>query len=494
MKPKNCHGSALVFALIVLLVLSSVGFLVLEATARKYHNVAQATGWQESLMLAESGIDLGMAELRKTISSSVSAPWQKPVWTTGTAAGTPFFSGTMEMLTAGVKVGTVQVYIDAPPTLVDSGSHQYYRVRATGTQFIGGPARSTGESADTALRMISLHANRFTHQAISTPQASRTIEVIAKPENFISSNGSPIGAFAILAASSITMVGNALVDSYDSTNPAESDSNGQYAASKSGTNGNVYTNGAVMNLNGNAIINGSIGLNGGDPNTTGNATVTGQVDPHSYTVIAPVSAPGWIGTPDQNVGMINATTTIATSATGVKHINASGISLSGKSNLHITGTNVKTYVEIYVNGNISEAGQGQIIVDPNVIVTIWVTGNVTLTGQGLVNNSGSYNRPGNFTINGIQPQNGNPPTYNLAGNGELSAVVNAPSANITLTGGGTSGAFYGSIIGNTVTLSGGANLHYDESLGNGAATSKTSQPTDYVICSWFEDTLFNCDQ
>ncbi len=56
-------------------------------------------------------------------------------------------------------------------------------------------------------------------------------------------------------------------------------------------------------------------------------------------------------------------------------------------------------------------------------------------------------------------------TIKIAGNGNLSAVVYAPNANIEAKGGGNSGFVYGSLIGKSLKFTGNDCFYYDESLG-----------------------------
>lgn len=54
----------------------------------------------------------------------------------------------------------------------------------------------------------------------------------------------------------------------------------------------------------------------------------------------------------------------------------------------------------------------------------------------------------------------------ISGNGNLSAVVYAPNADIAAKGGGNSGFIYGSLVGNTLEFTGNDCFYYDESLGD----------------------------
>lgn len=52
-------------------------------------------------------------------------------------------------------------------------------------------------------------------------------------------------------------------------------------------------------------------------------------------------------------------------------------------------------------------------------------------------------------------------TVNLSGGTSIYALVYAPNANISISGGQNT---YGSLIGNTVNISNGSSVHFDEIL------------------------------
>lgn len=71
-------------------------------------------------------------------------------------------------------------------------------------------------------------------------------------------------------------------------------------------------------------------------------------------------------------------------------------------------------------------------------------------------------------------------SIDISGNGQLSAVVYAPNADISAKGGGNSGGVFGSLIGNSLTFTGNEMFYYDESLGN------LNVNTPYGIDEWDE--------
>ena len=159
----------------------------------------------------------------------------------------------------------------------------------------------------------------------------------------------------------------------------------------------------------------------------------------------------------------------------------SQISISGGQTLNLAGAQdgSRTYVEIYVIGNISVGGTSQIVVAPGVSATIYFAGNVSIAGNGMVN---SNNQPGDLQLYGIQPAGSSTQTVSLGGNGQLTAAVYAPGADVSVNGSGNNGHVYGSIVGKSVLMNGVTNLHYDEALGASGLIN------NYKIVSWIEDT------
>lgn len=96
------------------------------------------------------------------------------------------------------------------------------------------------------------------------------------------------------------------------------------------------------------------------------------------------------------------------------------------------------------------------------------TGPVVSDGGTIVNTGSYVGQPDNLRIYGTRT-NDDVSTYGaqsikIAGNGSLSAVVDAPNANISAKGGGNSGFVYGSLIGKSLTFTGNDCFYFDESL------------------------------
>ncbi|MEP6936797.1 MAG: hypothetical protein ABI871_01895 [Chthoniobacterales bacterium] len=477
-------GSVLAWTVLIIAILSLVGAQVMRVVTLKYQNALQTATWQETLVAAESGVDLAIVELRKSIYPQPNGAWDG--WTTPTPAPSPAPSatpGTRYGKTTIPNAGlagtemTINVNVDAPQQLVEPGSSwQYYRIRATGTMPLTGPARVTDNKQDTSLRRLSLHWERFTNGLLSAtslaaPQVCRRVEAIVRP----------VSAFdqAIMSVGMLDLNNqNIRIDSYDSTDPLKS-TNGLYDLAKFQKNGNIATDGAVIDAGG-ATIWGSASTNAGT--VIDGANVKGIQRTDFYQEPIPISAPSWPSinpTPSTVTGSATLTASATKDSTASRYM-LSQISISGGQTLMLAGApdGSRTYIEIYVTGSMSVAGTSQIVLAAGVSATIYFTGNVAVAGNGMVNTN---NQPADLQLYGIQPPTGITQTVSLGGNGQITASVYAPGAAVSVNGGGTNGHVFGSVVGKTMTMTGVTNLHYDEALSKGGTIN------NYKIVSWFED-------
>lgn len=122
------------------------------------------------------------------------------------------------------------------------------------------------------------------------------------------------------------------------------------------------------------------------------------------------------------------------------------------------------------------SGPTHIVNGPSSGLTIYTAGDVSIQGNGVANQyvSGSntiVGQPSLFQVKGTGTTAG-VQKITIGGNGNLSGVVYAPNADITLNGFGNAGNFYGTAVGNSLTFNGSnVAVHYDESLNKlGGAT------------------------
>lgn len=470
-------GSVLVWTILAMVILSLLATELLRAVSGRFQLGAQAATWQESLIEAESGIDLAVVELRKSLYPAPNHAWEG--WNNTPGNGIASY-GLTTIPNAGLAgtPATIEVSVDAPATLVDpSNGWQYYRIRTLGSVPLTGPPRVGYNKQDNRLRKLTLQWQRyidglFASESSNTPHAARRLEAIVGP---LSSFDEAIFSVGMLDLTNQNIV----IDSYDSRDPAKS-TNGLYDVTKRQQNGDLATDGNIIDA-GNAHVYGDVSTNSGT--ATGVANVTGVQRTDFYQDPIPIGAPSWPSinpTPSTVNGSATLTASATQGAVSSRYV-LSAISTSGGQTLTLAGnaTGSRTYIEIYVTGNISVSGTSQIVVAPGVSATIYFGGNVDIAGNGMVN---SNNQPGDLLLYGINPAAGTTPYVKLGGNGQITAAVYAPGYDVTINGGGSSGHVFGSVIGKTVTMTGVTNLHYDEALGSAGLIN------NYKIVSWFEDT------
>ncbi|MDQ3622561.1 MAG: hypothetical protein M3463_08745, partial [Verrucomicrobiota bacterium] len=368
-----------------------------------------------------------------------------------------------------------EVQVDAPAELIDHSGVQWYRIRALGIAEIPGGGIIAGDKVDLRLRKFDLHVNRRTGRRVMRPQATRMIEAIVKP---VGAFTRPITAEKFINANNH----NPVVDSYDSRDPDKSNFDptnpsiyGTYNPDKRQHNGNIATNGELIDLSG-AHIYGDVGTNGGEADDTEN--VTGNIYNDFYEELPLVAQPLVTPEPDSPTNIrTNADLPAMVDRTATYVV--STISLQGSEVLRITGDpdGRETFATIVVTGDISLSGQSQIVTDPNVFLRIFVVGDADLTGGGIAN----PNSPLHLQIYGCERIDGTVGSIKIAGNGGMSATVYAPNYDVTLVGGGSTDSVFGSIVGNSISMTGVQSIHYDEALGNSGLI------TGYKIASWIED-------
>jgi hypothetical protein len=469
----------------MVVVLTSLGATTFMVIGKKYRLVHQTASWHEALLTAEAGIDLAMNEIRKELRKEGDG-FQS--WTQVAGSTTSAIKLQDQQIVRRGEGGTLswaEVTVDRPSSLNDTlppGSEPWYRIRSTGYCDVPGSATVAGDSDDVKLHKLQLKRDPKTGNLLSKPRAARTIEVIA----------APWGGFrvALLGDETIDMTNhNIVVDSYDSRDSDKS-TNGRYDPAKRQWNGDIATNGNILNA-GSAHIYGTASTNSGavinDSNVTGNYTNDpARIRDDFYQELIPITAPSdpkTPGTPD----FINNTTVLTASPGAPTNVILSGLNLSGPKTLTIQGAadGSETFIQIVVTGNISLSGQAQIVLGPGVYARIFVQGDADITGNGVFNPNSCLN----LQVYGCdKPRNadGKVTSYGqmkIAGNGGFNGTVYAPTYDIEIKGGGNADTVYGAFVGHKIFMNGVQSVHYDEALRDGGLI------TAYNIVSWFEDEM-----
>ena len=365
-----------------------------------------------------------------------------------------------------------RIEVAAPQELRDSRGTQWYRVRSIGYSEVPGGRVLAGNPLDVELRKLDFRVDHRTQTPVTTPQASRLVEAIVKP----------VGAFrlALLSDDRIDMNNlNIVVDSYDSRDATKS-TNGFYVPAKRQENGDIASNGPLIDV-GNAHIYGDASTNNGQVLRASN--VTGEIRDDFYQQLFPVAAPSMSPSPGTPSSVTN-TTTVAASPGAPTMVILSQINLSGPKTFRITGAADRspTFAQILVNGDVDLSGQAQIILDPGVHVRMFVKGDGDFTGNGVAN----PNDPLNFQLYGVQrlpDASGviSRGAFKVAGNGGFRGAVYAPNYDINMVGGGYADSIFGAFVGYTINMTGVQSVHYDEAMGEGGLIA------DFRVVSWFED-------
>lgn len=230
------------------------------------------------------------------------------------------------------------------------------------------------------------------------------------------------------AKEKINIIGNSIVDSFDSAL-------GDYNQSHSSSGGDIHTNaggnGAVT-LDGGASVYGNVtvgpGGSYGSAVTNGGSSFTGTLVVSSTLLPMPFLSPP----SGQNDGDLVLKGSTRTLSQGVYVF--STMDLSGGASLQVSGP-----------------------------VTIFVLGNISVTGNSSINTTTRNSM--NLTIIGGPKTT----SVNISGHGSKSQAVYcsiyAPAADVKISG-NDQAALYGSVIANSVSVSGGTSIHYDQALKN----------------------------
>lgn len=447
--PAASRGSMLVVAMLLVAAIgiSLVSYLNIGQTNLRISN--RAFYANAAINLAETGLEQAMWSINKAVDGEASA-WTG--WTTDANNAWRNFSG---FDFDANSTGNVRVYVRnhtlaIAPVIV---------ARATITPFQGNPIEKW---IRVSLTKRSLFAN------------------------------------GLVAKETLTFSGgNASVDSYDSRL-------GAYNAALGGGTHNRYARGSAgsgsVAVNSFTLSNSDIwgyvsigtsdysGLDVGPNGTVGDfTTAAGTVDLSRVTTdfttnfedaVAPANA-GYA------IGAINGATALPRAldlpaADGKFYYDVTSISLSGPASrvLSIVANND---VVIRITGagatGVSVTGNASIQVAPLATLALYAANNVSIGGNGIANS----NDPAAFQLWSTKTAgSAGSQSVSVSGNGQLSAVVYAPNADVSMNGGGAAGSVYGAVVADTITITGGSEFHYDEAL------SDMTDGNPFGIASWNE--------
>ena len=424
---KHKSGSVLVAVLSMIVVLMIIAGSVLEISSQEYKLSKRSLAWNQALATAESGIEFGWSEANKLTAIN----------------------------TNGVFYGDKFQWNEFP--------------QGTFTSILRTLTPSAGSEFSTTYYVI-LNTNEWT---IFSKGIATSPQMFIPVSRMILVKINPITPFewAILSKGQISFSGtNPTVDSWNSVLDG-----GYNATSNRRSNGSIGSNGILIEASGSEIygsimtgpggvVTTSPGFNVHSDATTRNGTnvVTDGLEVYIPDVLAP-----WIygdfSRPLVNESFLNSAT------------------ISG--NVEYEMTNVKDSVLISGSGTviiyvdtINQNGGDTFIIAPNpptanLKVIIFAKGDIDFGGNSGINNP--FGAAQNLQIYGLPSCK----SIKIGGNNESSAAIYAPSANINLHG---TADFFGSVVGDSVSIGGSVNFHYDESLDT------EGQILGFSLVSWSE--------
>jgi hypothetical protein len=255
----------------------------------------------------------------------------------------------------------------------------------------------------------------------------------------------PYGLFATgTGCGAVTLSGGATTDSYTTAN------GGTYQSTKTSTGGDVGANGNVY-LSGSSWIGGAVG-------STITPSMVGSCPAAPMTING--GSGGIIGYPTSTVNIIQpiSTVTVPTpviaNLTGPNQMNPSTLSPGNYGDIKLTSNNNLTLASGTYNINsISISGQATLTITGAVTLNVVGSGvnvPIDLEGGSVTNNS--------KIASNLQINYAGTSTLKIAGGSATYLTVDAPNANVQLTG---NTDIYGAIVGSTISDTGGAAFHYD---------------------------------
>ena len=412
-------GSLLLVTITTIAIIAIALTSYLALVSNQNRSVARAAAWNQAIPVLEGGIEEALTQIHYCGSSGLATN----NWTLG-ADG-------LYHKTRAFKDGSyysVSIQPANPPIIVSTG---YVVVPFSGTS--------------------------------PTQYVSRRVRVTTR---------NPI-AGGINAKGDITMSGNGLIDSYDSTDPNHSNPNGTYNPATREANTTVLTDGgniSATRIYGYATTGptGTVSGTVGDTNWT-SGLEPGHVANNANVQFNDVPNPFTYGTglpPNTGIlglgvlyGLTNYNYQI-----GNGNYNMPSLSMSSSDKFLVTGNPSV----LYISGSVNISGQAYIYIAPGASLKMYVggPGNSSFSGGGLVNGTGPAT---NMYVYGLTNCTG----MQFSGSSVFDGVVYAPDAAFQYSG---SSDFSGSLTAASVTISGNGNFHYDQSIGGNT----------HVVVSWNE--------
>jgi hypothetical protein len=383
---------AMTICLIVGLILS--GYLVL--TKNRFQMTVRSSDWNAAMPILEAGVEEAMTHMTRDTNAPTANNW------------------------ALTNIAGNQVY--AKKRTFSDGSYFYVYIRDfnsnSPTIYSQGFVRSP------------YHANKY---------IARLVKVGV-------TNPPTVYTHAISANGQIGLVGNALVDGFDSRLGSYNTSSNRSALGGLATN--AKTVGAIST--GGANVYGPVSTGPGGTVSTGSGSIGDVAWNASHSGIEP----GWTNNTMNVAFPSNSPPTggpfLAPTSSALTNLASGTYQMSSYSgNMTVVGN-----VTLYVTGGVNMSGSDTITIKPGGSLKMIVGGTVSVGGGGVMNSPGLA---ANFTIIGLTSCT----SITYSGSAQFIGTINAPQADFTLKG--TADAF-GAIIANSASMNGNTAFHYDASL------------------------------
>jgi hypothetical protein len=381
----------------------------------------------------------------------------------GLVARSQGWNGSLAMAEAGVEEALAQFNPGAPPPVIDRTANGWGPASAAG---IYGPvARSLTDGSYSVVYTSDTFPIIYSTGYVTIPTLSATLRRVIR----VSTTNAPFFSVALGARNGIDLKGNNInTDSFNSSQ-ANLSTGGRYDPSKTSTNGDLASIAGIVNV-GNANVNGSVSLGvTATDSIQNNGSVSGGVfqdfNVEFEDVILPQNSSSWPSAASSSLLVNGILYDYVFAASGNWSINNLSGSIYVASNaivnLKLTGNATASNIEIA--GTNGASGKLTIYMDGP---SFKLSGNETADAGNAMNFS-YYGTTNNTSIS-------------FSGNASLTGTIYAPEADVSMGGGGNNTYdVVGSVIGNTVSLNGHFNFHFDENL-------LAAGPTYYVANSWRE--------
>ena len=449
-RSRSEHGIAMVVALLMLLIISTLATCVIFVTNAEIWTSANYRTLVQARYAAEAGAQMA--------ANWLSYSYPAPSSTTG-----------FDLSVSPVRYNGSPVVLSATNAVAgnypDSAVQSAFRSALQG-QSLGGLPLTTYSATATLLNMVPTSSARPIQTWEITASGSiggvrpGNVQVVLTIER----RQPATAGYAIFATapicSAITFSSSGYTDSFDS-------STGSYAATRQTTGGDVGTNGN-MRMSGSSAVYGALWTPHAGTGTCSAGSLTALTNGSSLGVMGglsnlpapytpPVPPPPSPAPPTSSFTVPSTPYTLAPGTYG-------NITASGGKNVHLSAGVYNVNSLTWSGGSILTVDSGPVVI--NIMGTgaskaLDMSGGTISNFSGLASNL-TFNYAGSLPIGGT----------------EAFQVINAPNSPLTISGGGD---IYGAIIASTVTSSGGSAVHYDRALGSGVGAVTPYRPTAF---SW----------